>query len=101
MEDPTLDAPRGGGYPPKNYLVESVLVTVLCCLPLGIVAVIHAAKVEDLWRAGDHQGAMRASEEAKKWTKYGVITSAVLIGLYFAFLAIFFLFASTQAGSIE
>lgn len=29
----------------KNYLIESILVTLLCCLPLGIPAIVFAAQV--------------------------------------------------------
>jgi Interferon-induced transmembrane protein len=100
MEDQTLDTPPGGGAPPKNYLIESVLVTVLCCLPLGIVGVINAAKVEDLWRRGDHEGAQRAADDAKKWTKYGVIAGAVFLVCYLAFLGFVFLNAKNE-GAFE
>lgn len=30
----------GGAPPVKNYLVESIVVTAVCCLPLGIVALL-------------------------------------------------------------
>ena len=28
-----------------NYLVQSILVTLFCCLPFGIVAIVYAAQV--------------------------------------------------------
>jgi hypothetical protein len=68
--------------PPKNYLVESILVTILCCLPLGIMGIINATKVESLYAAGDHESAQRAADEAKKYCKYAVIASAVVIVIY-------------------
>lgn len=58
--------PRGGGDVP-NYLVQAVLVTLCCCLPFGIVAIIKAAQVNTLLAKGDYDDAVRASEEAKKW----------------------------------
>lgn len=64
---------------PKNYLVESILVTILCCLPLGIVGIINATKVEGLFAAGDYDGAQRASDDAKKWCKWGAIGGAVYL----------------------
>ena len=67
--------------PPKTCLVESILATVLCCLPFGIAGIVNAAKVESRFYAGDIEGAERASKEAKKWT----IVSAV-VALSFAFL---------------
>jgi Interferon-induced transmembrane protein len=67
------------GNPPKNWLVESILITLFCCLPLGIVGIINAANVNSRWAAGDYAGAERAAAEAKKWTKIGFITGIVLI----------------------
>lgn len=33
------------GVPPDNNLVWAILSTVLCCLPLGIVAIIKSTQV--------------------------------------------------------
>jgi len=59
------------GIPPKSWLVESILVTIFCCLPLGIVGIINASKVESRYYSGDYEGAEYASQEAGKWTKIG------------------------------
>ena len=37
---------------PDNNLVWAILSTVLCCMPLGIVAIIKATSVDTLWTAG-------------------------------------------------
>jgi len=73
---------------PKNWLVESILVTVLCCLPFGIVGIINAAQVSSKYAAGDYSGAEKASQEAAKWTKIGFWIGLGFIVLYF--LAIFY-----------
>ena len=73
--------------PPKTWLLESILVTLFCCLPLGIVGIIDAAKVESRFYAGDIAEANRLSANAKKWTSVsfwigltiGVIYIAVMI----------------------
>lgn len=52
---------------PENYLVWAILSTVLCCLPLGIVAILKSNNVNTFWAAGQHEEAVKASEEAKKW----------------------------------
>lgn len=80
--------------PPKNYLVESILVTVLCCLPFGIMGIINATKVESLYAAGDQESSQRAADEAKKYCKYGVIAGAVGIGIYLIFILIGVIFGS-------
>lgn len=80
--------------PPKTWLAESILVTLFCCLPFGIVGIVHAAKVESAFNSGDYDGADRASAEAKKWTMIGFWIGVVLIALYFIFLAGVFFFAA-------
>lgn len=50
-----------------NYLVQSILVTLCCCLPFGIVSIVYAAQVNGKVQAGDIQGAIDASGKAKMW----------------------------------
>ena len=47
---------------PKTWMVESILVTILCCLPLGIVGIVNAAKVNSLYSAGKYDEALRGRE---------------------------------------
>lgn len=63
--------------PPKSYLVESILVTIFCCLPFGIVGIVNAANVNGRHGAGDIEGAQRASDEARKWMRWGFIIGLV------------------------
>lgn len=72
-----------GQKPPKSWLIESILVTLFCCLPLGIVGIVNASKVESRFYAGDIAGAEQASADAGKWTKIGF-----WVGLAFAVLYI-------------
>jgi hypothetical protein len=51
---------------PKNYLIESILVTIFCCMPFGIVGIVFAAQVNAKFDAGDYEGALKASKEANK-----------------------------------
>jgi hypothetical protein len=50
-----------------NYLVQSILVTLLCCLPFGIPAIVYAAQVNGKIQAGDTKGALASSKNAKLW----------------------------------
>ena len=70
------------GTPPDNNLVWAILCTVLCCLPLGIVSIIKASKVKDLWAHGDHIGAQKAADEAKKYAIWGALVGVIFIVLY-------------------
>ncbi|WP_305484243.1 CD225/dispanin family protein, partial [Paramuribaculum intestinale] len=56
---------------PKTWLVESILVTLFCCLPFGIVGIIKASQVESQFRIGNYAGAQQSSADAGKWTKLG------------------------------
>ncbi|WP_435578675.1 CD225/dispanin family protein [Gilvibacter sp.] len=58
---------------PKNYLVESILVTIFCCLIFGIIGIVNAAKVNSEYEAGNIEGAIAASKQAKTWTLWGFI----------------------------
>lgn len=66
--DPKLKkamAPRRGDVP--SYLGQSILVTLCCCLPLGIPAIVYSAQVSSKLAAGDYKGAVAASNNAKMW----------------------------------
>jgi hypothetical protein len=75
------------GVPVPNYLVFSILATVLCCLPAGIVAIVYAAQVNGKLQAGDIAGAQAASKNAKLWCwiSFGVgLGFGLLYGLLIA-----------------
>src|ERR1700743_3332843 len=59
--------PAWGQREPDNYLVWAILVTVLCCLPFGIVSIVYSTKVSGLGTQGRFAEAQAASENAKKW----------------------------------
>ena len=67
---------------PDNYLVWSILTTLLCCLPLGIVAIVYSSKVDGLYMAEYYQEAQDAADKAKKFTLIGAIVGLVVLVLY-------------------
>lgn len=80
QSQPSQSAPAQ--MPPKNWLVESILATIFCCLPFGVAGIVNAAKVDSLFRSGDTEGATHASQQAAKWTKIAFIVGIVWIILY-------------------
>lgn len=76
------------GSPPKNWLVESILVTIFCCLPFGIVGIIKAAEVNTKVAAGDYAGAQESSQAAGKWTKIGFFVALGGFLIYGVLLAL-------------
>ncbi len=61
-----------------NYLVQSILVTLCCCIPFGIVAIVYAAQVNTKLAANDFVGAKNSSDQAKKWCWIGLGVGLVL-----------------------
>ena len=76
--------------PPKSWLVESILVTCLCCLPLGVIGIVYAAKVDSAFASGRYDDALRHAHTAKTWTLWGFFVGFAFILLYFLLLGIFF-----------
>ncbi len=70
-----------------SYLAPAILVTLFCCLPFGIVAIVYAAQALSLTGAGDGVGALTASRSARTWcwasflTGLGIWLLVVLVQL--------------------
>lgn len=83
---PHGDAPSGMGEP-STYLWQAIVVTVLCCIPFGIPAIVFSTKVKPAYLAGDYAGALEASKKAKMWCivalVVGLITNLIFVGLQF------------------
>lgn len=64
---PQYQQPQYGVRPVqfKDYLTESILVTLFCCLPLGIVAIVYASQARSKMSVGDYAGAQKAAGTAK------------------------------------
>lgn len=76
----------GGYYQPQcpsNYLVWSILSTLLCCLPLGIVAIIYSTKVDSAWNAGNFGEAQKASSQAKTFNTISLVCGIIACAFYF------------------
>jgi hypothetical protein len=78
----------GGDTPPDNHLAKAIISTILCCLPLGIVAIVYASSVNGKFMAGDIAGAREASRNASNWGNWSI--GAGLVGgiLYFLFVVV-------------
>ncbi len=75
---------------PESNLVWAILCTVLCCLPLGIVSIVYASKVDGCYASGRYAEAVRNSKEALKWAKIGALLSVAFWILYFIFYVVIF-----------
>ncbi len=71
-----------------NYLVQSILSTLCCCPPFGIVAIIFAAQVNSKLAIGDVPAAMASSRKARTWCWVAFATGVVAALAYGAFMVI-------------
>lgn len=76
--------------PPKNWLVESIIVTIFCCQLLGIISIIYASMVESRFYRGDVAGAERAARTAKMLVLISASLGIFLIILFLTFGGIAF-----------
>jgi hypothetical protein len=74
------------GVAVPNYLVFAILVTVFCCLPTGIAAIIYAAQVNTKLQAGDIAGAQLSSKNAKMWVLISVGAGLLVMLCYLGFM---------------
>lgn len=81
---------------PKNYLVESILVTIFCCQPFGIVGIVFASQVISKYVSGDYEGAKRASKDAKKWMTWGFVSGLVIAIGFLVLYGTIFIVALSQ-----
>lgn len=100
--------PRTQQMPPKSWLVESILVTVLpfiLCSSifslLGIIGIVSASKVESLFQRGDYAAALEASNQAGKWTKITLWISIAWVLLWIIAIVAIFIFAGSLASISE
>jgi hypothetical protein len=71
--------PQQGDVPPRpgNLLAWSILSTIFCCVPFGIVAIVYSAKVNPLWDFGDFVGAKDAADKARTWNKVSLVLGII------------------------
>ncbi len=70
-----------------NYMAFSIIVTLLFCLPAGIVAIVYASQVNTKLNAGDVEGAKYSSKNAKTWCWVSLGVGILAIIIYIAVLS--------------
>ena len=79
------------GQKPINgtpYLVFAIISTLLCCLPLGIVAIVYASRINSLQKNGDYAGAQNAAKKAKLFTIISAVAALVVTIFYIIFAVV-------------
>jgi|SRR6185295_19853906 len=69
--------PAGGGSAPvPNYLVPAII-SIFCCWPLAIPAIVFATRVNNNVATGNIAAAQEASGQAKKFMKLAFIVGGI------------------------
>ena len=88
FSEPTFQPGVGTPVNGTVYLVLSIIVTILCCLPLGIAGIVFATKINQLNLIGDYEGAKKAAKTSMIFTIIGAVSVVVVAIFYFILVAI-------------
>ena len=66
-------------------MVAAVLVTICCCLPFGVVAIVKANQVISFYYQGLYDQAVIASADADKWVKLALLFGIISFCAYGGF----------------
>lgn len=73
---------------PESHLAKAIILTVLCCWPFGIPAIVNAAGVERDFFSGNYDLALEKSEKARKWCNVALIVGLSFWVLYFVVVVV-------------
>ena len=96
-EKPLVRDPQPGQTCPETHLTKAILVTILCCWPLGSPAIVNAASVSSAFLTGHYDVALEKSQKANQWCKYTIIAGVSFWVLYIAFLVVVGVVAALEA----
>jgi succinate dehydrogenase/fumarate reductase cytochrome b subunit len=80
-----VDEPRKVVVKPDNNMLMAILTTICCCVPFGIVAIIKASQVNNLFAMKQYEAAQASADEAKKWSYIGIGVGLLIGIVYFIF----------------
>lgn len=83
----TPPPPAGGSATVPNYLVPAII-SIFCCWPLAIPAIIFATQVNGKVQAGDIAGANDASKKAKMFSFIAIGLGLLGILIYIIMLVL-------------
>src|SRR2546425_10386228 len=84
----TPPPPAGGTATVPNYLVPAII-SIFCCWPLAIPAIIFATQVNGKVAAGDIAGAQDASKKAKMFSFIAIGLGLLGILIYIIMIVFF------------
>lgn len=71
----------------ESALVSSILATLFCCLPLGVVAIVYATQADSAYEKGDFPAYQSLLKKARSWRNW-CIGLGLLGGCAYGLLAV-------------
>ena len=65
------------GTAPSSGLALSIVVTILCCVPFGIPAIVNSARCNTFINQGDYAAARQAADKAATWRMWAIIGGVI------------------------
>ncbi|MDR2693201.1 MAG: CD225/dispanin family protein [Chitinispirillales bacterium] len=56
----------------ENHLIKSIIATVCCCIPFGVVGIVYATRVDTFLNQGNRAAAEDASMKAGLWSNLAI-----------------------------
>jgi len=96
-----VQAPIIPEHEAPDHLVMAILVTICCCLPLGIVAIIKSTECRSARLRGDRENALLNGRDAKKFSLIGLGCGIAIIVFVLALYGIIIGMAIAQANQLN
>jgi hypothetical protein len=74
---------------PDTHMTKAILITLFCCLPFGIAAIVNASEVSSAYMSGNYNLALMKSQNADKWCTWGLVSGAIWVALYILMYVIY------------
>lgn len=71
---------------PPSHLAKAIIVTILCCWPLGIPAIVYASEVITALINGQNERAEQMSKKANKWANIAIGCGIAFWVIYIGFI---------------
>ena len=81
-----IDSMENTDVPPTNMIGYAWIVTLLCCPPTGIAALICAYKSRETWKQGKKKEAHDFARGAKLWTGVSFFIGIIIYAFLFRFV---------------
>ncbi|XP_041482224.1 uncharacterized protein LOC121429291 [Lytechinus variegatus] len=74
--------------PIPDYTAFAVMVTILFCVPLGMMGIVKATEARNKRNQGDDEGAREAAQNAFRWSLSGLIVGSIVLVIVIIFYVV-------------